>query len=132
APHSSAGSRASSEGILEHGESYFSWTCTACRSKGCLEFMRRHLDLSHRRVIDLAVVDENHGPSLDKSLESLAVKGKPANARIDSNQCGCQDHAAGDAVVATVHRVLHGVAEHQEQHQIEGGQLSHLPLAREP
>src|SRR6266581_187629 len=80
---------------------------------------------------ELPIVDEDLRPTLNDPFEVFAVKGKPANYSIEHDQRGCRYDAPGDRVVASVHRILHRIAKHQQQNQVERRKLSNLTFSRD-
>ncbi len=117
--------------ILEDSIMNFFGTGTTRGSQCGVQFMMGKLFALEDFRKQLPVVDEDLGPALNDPLEVFAVKGKPANYSIEHDQSGRRYDASGDRVVASVHRILHRIAKHQQQNQVERRKLSNLTFSRD-
>src|SRR5690242_19434872 len=77
-------------------------------------------------------MDQHHGMPLDERFGLLTTRGHERDRGVERDQRRSGDKASEDRVVATVHGVLNGVREDEQQHQVERCELPDLPLARKP
>src|SRR5204863_9783766 len=63
-----------------------------------------------------------------QSFQLFASVSEEPNDPVDPDQGRCRNHPSNHGVVAPVHGVLNGVAQDQEQNQIERRQLADLPF----
>jgi len=76
-------------------------------------------------------VDEDFRAAFDERFDLLVLVRGQADEVIRSDERAGGDDAGKDGVVTGVHRVLDGIAEDEQQHQIERRELSHLAFARD-
>jgi len=91
--------------------------------------MSGELGIGECLFVNLSVVNKNLGYAFDEPFRLLAGKSDLPCDPVGSHQRDRQNDPACHGVVTSVHRVLHGVAEDEKQHQIERTHLANLPLA---
>ena len=67
--------------------------------------------------------------ALNDSFELFALVSEPTNHSVADDQSGRGNNAAGHGIVAAIHRILDGIAQHEQQHEVKRRQLTDLPLA---
>src|SRR5258706_257743 len=80
---------------------------------------------------DVRVLDDN-GPPPTQRLPPLLRTSRPRPPPVQPPQRHRQQNPPRHAVVPSIHRILHRIAHHQQQHQIKRRQRPHLPLPRQP
>ena len=97
-------------------------------AQGSHYLMTGELGMLQSLLEKLAIADEHVRPSFDQSFQLFASISEEPNDPVDPDQGHCGNHPSDDGVVATVHGILNGIAQDQEQNQIEWRQLADLPL----
>jgi hypothetical protein len=87
------------------------------------------LGAPHDILEEPAVVDEHLRLTLDQDLDALVAEGQVTDAVVQADERDRGDEAGGDGIVASVHGVLDGVGEHEQQHEVERRELANLALA---
>src|SRR5262245_49079114 len=93
--------------------------------------MLREFVAGKRLLIELSIVYQHLRLSLNPGFDLLVPERKSAEPEVECDQRGGGDQPAHKGVVARVDRVLNGVGQHEEQHEIERRQLPDLALARQ-
>jgi hypothetical protein len=55
-----------------------------------IQLVDRHLHAPQGPVVNRAIVDQQHGPAFHQGIDSIAVKGQPADAPVEARQRGGQ------------------------------------------
>jgi len=116
-------------GVFEDGDAAFVGAGAAAGAESGAQFVHGHATVTHGAVVDLAVVDEDDGVAFDPAFEAFAFEGEETDEVVKGNEGAGTDDAAGDGVVAAVHRVLDGVAEDEEEDEVERCELADLTFA---
>ena len=95
------------------------------------EFVTGQLCISQGLLIDLTIMNKNLRTSFDQMLRLLAEKSNLTCEPVHRDECHRENHSSGNRIIPPVHRVLYGIAEHQQQHQIKRAHLADLTLARD-
>ena len=117
---------------LQDRRAHFFDATASTTAQGTHEFVVSQSLVTQRLRIQLAIVNQHPGVTLDKALDGFALISEIANQGIDGDQrCGA-DVATHHRVVPAVHGILQGIAQDQQEHQVKRSQLPDLPLSGEP
>src|SRR4029077_6704398 len=115
--------------ILEQRGAHLFNTAASGFAQSGHHFMTGKFSILQSLFKKLAIADEHFRPAFDQSLQFLASISENSNDPVDSDQGRCGNHPADHGIVATVHGVLNGITQDQEQDQIERRQLADLSFA---
>src|SRR5579872_692917 len=96
-----------------------------------LDFLRRDELAPAVLMEDRAVAHDDRGFTLDQLPCAPAVVGDARDDAVCGQEHRGRDDAAGDGCVRSRHGILYGVADHQQQYEIEERHLADLTLPRE-
>src|SRR5438309_8000682 len=117
---------------LEHGEHYVLDVRDAVFAQRLDQLVARDPAATQVRLEDIAVVDQHDAFAGEQLREAAGPLPPPVDHAVPGDQYARRDESAREARVGADHRVLDGVRDDEEEHQIEGGHLAQLARAREP
>ena len=79
--------------------------------------------------IQLAIVDEDFGSAFDEGFHFLAPPGGESDEIIDEHERASREDTGEHRIVPAIHGILYGVAENEQQNQVEWRELADLPFA---
>ena len=74
-------------------------------------------------------MNQRAGGSFNPQFQFLVLEGQEGHRVMEGDQGRGGNDPAQHGVILAVHRVLDGVAQNEQQHQVKGSQLSRLTLA---
>ena len=95
------------------------------------EFVHADVLLGHVGSDDLPIVNQQTGLALDKFPEAAVPSGNLGDEIVHHQQGGRGDNSSGQGRVWTGHCILHGIANQQQQGEVEGRHLPYFPLSAE-
>ena len=99
-------------GVFEDRPLDFLHAGAPCGSQSDVEFMMGDLFSFHDVGEQFAVVNQYFRAAFNQAFQPFALVGHTANDSVGDNQRGGGDESARDRIIATVHGVLDGVAQH--------------------
>ena len=115
--------------IFEYGAVHFRDFVASSGAQGSGQFMMRQFFPHQNFFIQPAVVNEDFGATFNKSFHFLVSIGGETDQVVDEHERASREDTGEDGVVPAVHGILHGVAENQQQDEVERRKLADLPFA---
>jgi hypothetical protein len=94
-----------------------------------LQFVDADVLLGQVGSDDLAIMNQQAGLALDKFSEAAVAPGNFSHEIVHDQQRGRRDNASGQGCVRPGHRILHRIADQQQEGKVEGCHLPHFPLS---
>src|SRR5262245_56532393 len=115
--------------VFKHSKMHIGDRGAAGRPQGRFELMLGQSLAVHHVAIDMTIMNDDLWFALHKLFQTLVSEGRIADHPIQGDQGGRGNQTSDHGIVTAIHRILNGVAQYQEQNQIEGSKLADLTLA---